>query len=182
MTKLKDIPPDMLKEIERFVKQKKGKVPVSGGGPTPDGGYVKNLVELVKEKFGVELSPAQIYRLQHRKRRKKVELDKDTVEWLEENFGSVNEGIRQVTKMLSFMVGKPPEKYRNAISQLGGRTLDYDEVVFELKQLGYENPDEVIRELFKMGYGRNVNGKLRFFRYKQPPELELLRFFAGLVG
>jgi len=186
MVRLSDIPKEKLKKIERFVRQQKGKVPVTGGGwgIDPETGkkvYVKNLVELVEEKFGVRLSPAQIYALQRGRRKKKVVLEKDVAEWLEEKFGSVSKGIREVARIAEKIMAEPPPKYKHAVSQLGGRTLDYDEAVWELKQLGYENPDEVIRELFRLGFARNVQGKLAFYRYRVPPEFELLRFFAGMV-
>ena len=178
MVRLRDLDPRLLREIRRFVRQKRGKVPVTGGGPTPDGGYVKNMVELVRERFGVELSPAQIYRLQ-RGGRRRVSLDEDVAEWLEDRFGSVSEGLRRVERLLRQMAGEPPAKYRHAVAQLGGRTLDYEEAVHELRELGYENPDEVIRELFRLGFGRNAGGRLQFFRHRRPPELELLAFFGA---
>jgi hypothetical protein len=175
MVKLREIPPEKLKEIRRFVIQKRGKIPVTGGGPTPTGEYVKNMIEIIREKWGVELSPAQIFSMQRRP--KKVSLPGEVVDWLEEEFGDAREGLKRMVKVMEQMAGKPPLQLKKAISSLGGRTLSYEEAVIELKTLGYENPDEILRELGRLGYLTNERGMLRFYRYRRPPEFSIIKFF-----
>jgi hypothetical protein len=178
MVRLRDIPPNVLDEIRRFVRQQKGKVPVTGGGETPSGRYVKNMVELVKEKWGYELSPGQIFALQ-RPKPKKVTLPGDVADWLEEEFGTVGAGVKQIAELAKQMKGKPPVNLRMAVSRLGGQLLDYEEAVRLLKEMGYEKPDETIRELARLGFLSNEKGMLRFHRYKRPSELSLIRFLTG---
>ena len=180
MVRLRDIPPEKLREIERFVRQQRGKVPVTGGGRTPDGRYVKNLVELVEEKFGVKLSPQQIFRLQRGERKIRVPIEKEVAEMLKEEYGSVSEGLKHLSKLARMVLAKPPPEYVNAISQLGGRKLDYEAAVFELRQLGYKDPDRVIRELARLGFLTNEGGKLVFHRRRVPPEYALIMYLAGL--
>jgi hypothetical protein len=178
MVRLRDIPPDVLHEIRKFAIQNKGKIPVTGGGKTPDGRYVKNMVELIREKWGVELSPGQIFALQ-RPKPKKVTLPGDVAGWLEEEFGTVGAGVKQVAELAKQMKGKPPVNLRMAVSRLGGQLLDYEEAVRLLKEMGYEKPDETIRELARLGFLSNEKGMLRFHRYKRPSELSLIRFLTG---
>jgi hypothetical protein len=176
--RLRDIPPNVLTEIRRFVRQYKGKIPVTGGGPTPSGEYVKNMQEIIKEKWGYELSPGQIFALQ-RPRPKKVSIPEDVAEWMEKEFGSVGDGVKRVTEIARIMSGKVPDRFRQAIASLGGRTVTYDEAVMELRMLGYDDPDEVLRELARLGFMANEAGKLRFYRYRRPPEFSILRFFGS---
>jgi hypothetical protein len=49
----------------------------------------------------------------------------------------------------------------------------------ELKMLGYDDPDEVLRELGRLGYLSNEKGMLRFYRYRRPPEFSMLKFFGS---
>ena len=168
MTSLRELSPSERSKLRHFIRKYLRKL------------SAEQIAEKIKEEFGYEFKPSQIYRLA-KPEKKTVKIDRDIADMLEEEFGSVSKGIKEVIKFARKALHKPPPHLRRAISQLGGRTLDYEEAVRELKAWGYENPDKILSELGKLGYLRNEQGKLKFLRYRVPTELDLLQFFAGMV-
>jgi len=165
MTSLRELSPSERSKLRHFIRKYLRKL------------SAEQIAEKVKEEFGYEFKPSQIYRLA-RPEKKTVKIDRDVAEMLEEEFGSVSKGIKQLIGLARRSLPKPPPHLRKAIAQLGGRTLDYEEAIIELRAWGYENPDKVISELAKLGYVRNIQGRLMFTRYRIPPELDLLAFFG----
>ena len=172
MVRLSEIPREKLEEIERFVRENKAKYPVVSEG--------ENLVDMVEREFGVRLSPQQIYRLQRGIHTVRVSVPVDVAEELERRYGSVGAGIKKVLGMAREMMEEPPARLRPAWEALRGRTLSYHDAVKAIADLGYEDPDRVIGELFRLGYGVNERGRLRFLEARRPPELALLSMFGAV--
>ena len=174
MVRLSDIPEDILKQIEQFVKEMKNKVPVTSS-PREDGSKIETLPDLVEKKFGYRLSPQQIYALQKGVRTYRVKLDIETIRELEERFGSVGKGIKE---MLKFYKGqKMPEKLRKPYEALLKKgELTPEEVEEVLLPFVKESREawQIIRELARLGYvTRDRSGKYIVHRFRRDPILEL---------
>ena len=170
--RLSDIPKAKLERIKRYVQEQKGKIPVVSEG--------ESLVKKVKEEFGVELSPQQIYLLQRGYITKRVRIPEDLALELEKKYGSITAGIKKTLALAQQMeMPKIPATLRPVWEALKGKTLSYHDAVIKIADTGYPDPDGAIRELFRLGYGENIRGKLRFLEHRKPPELSLLAFFAS---
>lgn len=167
MTSLRELSSSERSKLRKFIRKYLRKL------------SAEQIAEKIKKEFGYEFKTSQIYRLA-RPERKTVKIERDIADMLEDEFGSVSGGIKEVVKFAKRSLPKPPPHLRRAISQLGGRIMEYDDAVRELNVWGYEDPDKVIGELSKLGYLRNENGKLHILRYRIPTELDLLQFFAGM--
>ncbi len=169
MVRLSDIPKDKLLEIEKFVQEMKGKVPVVSEGEN-------DLVRMVKEKFGVELSPSQIYKLQKGVKTYRVSLPLHVVEKLKREYGSVGEGIKQLVKIFDHMTPNIPENLRKPYELLlSRRTVSVQEVEELLKDFG--NPWDILRELSRLGLVRRVGDKFEIYKYRRDPLLEFFMSF-----
>lgn len=169
MVSLREIPREKLDEIRRFLIQKKDKHVTR-----------EQLAEEVKKRFGIELKPDQVSRLLM-PRSKKVSLPEDVLKMIEEEYGDVREGLKNLMRIARMTLKPPPEYYRKALSQLHGRKLEWWEAVRELKEMGYDDPEKAIDYLVKNGYcWRTEDGKLEFSRHPRPPELMLLGFLGGI--
>jgi len=166
VTKIREIPRDKLKEIRRFIHQHRRKL------------TAEQMAEEIKKRFGVELKPSQVHYLS-RPEPRKVTLPEDVVKFLEEEFGGVGEGIKQVVALAKHMSTQAPEHLRKAVRSLAGELLTYDEACSRLRELGYSDPSAVIRELARLGFVHNERGMLRFYRVRRPPEFALLQFLMG---
>jgi hypothetical protein len=167
--RLSEIPGEVRSEIRRFVRQMKGKLTYA------------QMAEEVKKKWGYELTPSQLARLAEPEKIPR-RLPRDVVEFLESEFGSVEEGIKQVVAVAKLMSKPPPKHLEMAVKRLGNQLLDFEEAVRLLREMGYDDPVAVIRELAREGFCANEGGKLRFYRYRRPPEFALLSFFGFLPG
>jgi hypothetical protein len=163
--RLRDIPAEKLREIRRFVLQSKGKL------------TYQQMAEEIKKRWGYELTPGQLYHLS--KEYKEVKLSKEVVDFLEREFGDVGEGLKQVLALARFMATPPPREYEKAVRSLAGQLLSYEEAVAKLRELGYRDPDKVLRELSREGFLHNERGLLRFYRVRRPPEIAFLQFLEG---
>ena len=173
--RLSEIPEEKLKEIIKFLEENKKNYPVT---TSPNGKVkVKTLPELVKERFGVELSPNQIYTLLRGYKTVRVKIDGEALRQLEEAFGDVSSGIKAV---LSSVKTKVPEELKPAVLKLSeaskSRALTWQEVVDILRSLGYQDPAKVVGELFGYGLGERDGDGYRFYRVALPKGLEILKF------
>jgi len=173
MVRLKDIPKEKLEEIAEFVRKMKGKIPVTSKGG-------KSLVDLVEEKFGYRLSPQQIYALQKGYRTYRIKLDVDTIIKIEEEFGDVSKGIKQLLKFYREQTTLPDhlKKPHKALLEKG-EELTIDDIKEVL--LGKFAKDEremwnLVAELCKLGYIRRIGNKFYIYKFRRDP---LLEFFLG---
>lgn len=169
MVRLSDIPPSILKQIERFVKENKGKIPVVSEG--------ENLVDLVEKKFGYRLSPSQIYDLQRGYKTIRVKLDVDLVREIEKEYGSLGKGLRQLLNI--YKSAQLPDKlkmYHDILKRKEEWTLD--EIMDVLKPLCEDEQEvyKVIGELCKYNVVQRVGDKYKVFKIPVDP---ILRYFLG---
>ena len=175
--RLSDIPEDTLKQIERFVKENKKVYPVTSA-PKEDGTRIKTLVDIVEEKFGYRLSPAQIYALQKGEKTYRVKLDPETIRELEDRFGSVGKGIKQMLKFFGKQQLPPHlrEPYRALLKADKGYGLSPSEIEEILKPLVREEQEvwKIIQELGKLGYvTRNKKDRYDIHKFRRNPLIEL---------
>ena len=178
MTRLSEIPEDMLKEIEKFVKEKKGEVPVTTS-PREDGSRIKTLLDLVEEKFGYRLSPSQIYDLQRGAKTYRVKVDIETVRELEEHFGSVGKGIKQMLKFYGAQRLPPhlKEPHRVLLEKGEVSPAEVEELLLPFVKESRE-AWKIIGELSRLGYvTRNEKGNYVVHKFRRDPVAEL--FFVG---
>ena len=158
-----DIPEEKLEEIRKFIQENYKDHPVT---TSPEGvNKVKTLPELIKEKFGVDLSPSQVYQLRKGYRTVKVKLTTDTIRELEEEYGSVEAGLKALastaerTHVSAYL--KPALKALVDLTNKQG-SVSYAEAVKTIADSGYSDPDDILKQLFQQGFGTNVGGKYRF--------------------
>ena len=178
MVRLSDIPENVLKEIEKFVREKKGEVPVTTS-PREDGSMIKTLPDLVEEKFGYRLSPSQIYDLQRGAKTYRVKVDIETVRELEEHFGSVGKGIKQMLKFYSAQ-RLPPHLRKPHEVLLKKEKISPSEIEELLLPFVKESREvwKIVGELSKLGYiTRDKEGNFVISRFRRDPVAEL--FFVG---
>lgn len=184
MVRLSDIPEKVLAEIEKFVKEQKGKVPVTSQGD------IETLPDLVEKKFGYRLSPSQIYTLQKGEKTYRVKLDIETIKELEERFGSVGAGVKKLLKYYGKQ--KIPDRLREPYRVLlkedkrkrkanEGDGLTPEEIKSLLKPF-VQNEQEawkIITELGRLGYvSRNKEGNYIIHEFRRDPVVELLMGFG----
>jgi len=177
MPRLSDIPPETLKQIEQYVKEMKGKVPVTSA-PKPDGTKIKTLVDLVEEKFGYRLSPSQIYSLQKGERIYRIKLETDVVIELEKKFGSVGKGVKEVLK--AYKAGRVPAHLEQPYRVLLRKKELTSREIEELLEPFVEESDlwnsawDIIRELAKHGVVFKQGDKFVVSTVRRDPLAELL--------
>jgi len=187
LVRLSDIPPGKLREIERFVREMRGKAPVTGGGwDARTGRYVKNLVEMVEERFGVRLSPQQIYALQRGSYRgRRVSIPEDLAAALERRFGDVRVGLKTLLKVTEEMVRPPSPELERVVDALAGQlpraSYTMQELAERIRGLGYPDPYRVVGDLFREGLAQWRGEKVVVRRFRLPPEVRLASFFAEIA-
>ena len=174
MVRLSDIPEDVLKEIEKFVREKKGEVPVTTS-PKEDGSRIKTLPDLVEEKFGYRLSPSQIYDLQRGEKTYRVKVDMETVRELEERFGSVGKGIKQMLKFYGPQQLPPHLKEPHEVLLEKGELSPAEVEELLLPFVGESREAwKIIGELSKLGYvSRDEKGNFIIHKFRRDPVAEL---------
>jgi len=172
MVRLSDIPEETLKEIEKFVRENKMKIPVVSKG--------ENLVDLVEKRFGYRLSPSQIYSLQRGQKTYRVKLDIGTVRELEERFGSVGKGIKEMVKF--YKGQKIPDRLKEPYKALLNKgVLKSDEVEEVLLPFVKDSKEawKIISELSRLGYvTRDKNGNFVIHKFRRDPLIELMMGFG----
>ena len=170
MVRLSDIPEKVLAEIEKFVKEQKGKVPVTSQGD------IETLPDLVEKKFGYRLSPSQIYTLQKGEKTYRVKLDIETIRELEEKFGSVGAGVKKLLKYYGKQ--KLPPKLREPYKVLASKgELTPPEIEELLLPFVKESREvwTIVRDLAKHGYlTRSKDGKYIVHKFRRDPAIELI--------
>ena len=179
MVRLADIPPDVLKKIEQFVKEYKRVYPVTSR-PKEDGTTIKTMVDAVEEEFGYRLSPSQIYALQKGEKTYRVKLDVEAIQQLEKEFGSVSKGVKEVLKF--FKAQKIPnhlKKPYEALLQKGELTpAEVEEVLLPFVKESRE-AWRIVGELSRLGYiTRDRKGKYIVHKFRRDPVLELMMGFG----
>jgi len=161
--RLSDIPEEKLEEIRKFIQENVKNYPVTS---SPGGiQSAKTLTELIKERFGVELSPSQVYELKRGYKTVRVKLTVDTIKQLEEEYGSVEKGLKDLArtaenlKVSAYL--KPALKALVDLTDKQG-SVSYTEAIKTIADLKYSDPDNVLKELFRQGFGTNVGGKYKF--------------------
>jgi len=177
MVRLSDIPPETLEEIRKFARENKKKYPVT----TRYKGEVKTMGEAIEEKFGYRLSPTQVYTLLKGERKYTVKLDVDVIRELEEQFGSVNKGLK---KMLQFYKKHrlPPHLRRYHRALVANSPLTWQEVEEALRPLVEKEEDiwKIVGELTRLGYiSRDKDGKYVVTEFPRDPIAALV---LGLFG
>lgn len=165
--RLSDIPPDVLEQIQKFVREKKKEIPVTSKGG-------KTLVDVVQEKFGYRLSPSQIFALQKGERKYCVTVDVEAIRELEKEFGSVSKGVKEIVKF--FKISQVPEHLRKAHEILAGKELTADEIEELLLPIVGDSREvwPIVRELSSYGFvTRNRDGKYVVHRYRHDPFLSI---------
>jgi len=180
MVRLSDIPPEKLEKIRKFALSKRKEVPVTSK-PRPDGTRIKTLPDLIEEKFGVRLSPQQVYTLLKGHRKYTLTIDVDLIRDLEEQFGSVSRGIKQILKM--YKGHRIPKELRGIHRKLVEKSpLTAQEIEqLLLPELGdVQKVWKVIGQLSRLGYvSRDRDGKYVVTEYPRDPIAALV---LGLFG
>ena len=166
MVSLKLIPEEKLHEIEKFVQEKKKEIVVYSKG----GGY--DLVKAIKEKFDVDLSPQQIYKLQKGIKIYRVNLPSYVAEQLKDRYGSVGSGIKHLAAELAEPKDMPEELKRAWKRLFKVRQFTGKEIEELLKD--FDEPYKVIRELMKIGYIHREGEYYVVTDYKYNPFLAYL--------
>jgi hypothetical protein len=174
MVRLADIPKETLEQIQRFVQENKRKYPVTSS-PKDDGSRIKTLVDIVEEKFGYRLSPSQIYALQKGYKVYRVKLDVDVIRELEERFGSVSKGLRQMLKFYKSQQIPPhlKEPYKVLLQKGELTPAEVEEVLLPFVKESRE-AWKIIAELSRLGYvTRDKNGNYIVHKFRRDPFVEL---------
>jgi hypothetical protein len=162
MVKLKEIPKEVLDQIEAFIKANWGKMPVSSQFAN------KTIQGEIERRWGYRLSPAQIRRLyEGRYKLSNVEIPLEHAMKLEEEFGSVAKGVRVAVARLIDTIPRVPEPYDRAYKVLRGREFTIDELIAELKALGYERPQEVLAVLRREGLLGWEGNKVKIYKERR---------------
>ncbi len=174
--RLSDIPDDKLQQIKEWIEQHKKVYPVTSGDPT------KSMVYKIKEQFGVELSPSQIYTLMKGYRTVKVKLTEDTIKEIERVFGDLNKGLNSVSKIISISLTSPSQDMLEVINQFQeDKQYTYSEIEQTVKKVKGDSAYKYIGEMFKKGYFiRDKDGQYKFRRIPVPQELQLMLYLMGV--
>ena len=174
MVRLKDIPEETLKEIERFIKENSDKYPVWNDTE-------ENLVKLIEKKFGYKLSPSQVYALRKGEKTYRIKLDIEAIRALEEEFGSVSAGIKKLLKYYkTIQLPSHLKKYHKALLSKGNE-LTSEEIVEALKPLCKDENEiwRIVGELRKRGYiDRDRKGKYIIHEVGIDPMLQIALMFG----
>ena len=168
MVSLKLIPKETLEKIEKFVQENKKKIVVysKGGG--------NDLVKEIKKRFGYDLSPQQIYKLQRGIKIYRVNLPSYVAEQLKDKYGSVGNGIKHLADLLAEPQDMPEDLKRAWKILFKVKQFTPKEVPELLKD--FEDPYGILRELAKIGYVHREGEYFIATDYKYNPFFA----FAGL--
>ena len=113
--------------------------------------------------------------------RVKVSIPKDIAGFLEREFGSVGEGLRQVVALAKGMAIPPPKHLEKAVKKLSSRPpMSFEELCKEIEELGYRDCRKTVGELFREGFASRDGEFYRVYRYRIPGEMQLIEFLSGL--
>ena len=174
MVRLADIPAPVLAQIEEFIEKNKGKMQITSKY-TKDG----TLQGEIEKRWGIRLSPAQISRLINKKvRLSNVYIPLEHARELERQFGSVATGVQKAVAKLIAEIPKVPEPYDRAYEFLRGGTYTIDRLIELLKDMGYDNPQEVLKAFSKAGVMMWENGMVKILEKRRLTDLEKLGFLG----
>lgn len=171
--KLSEIPSPVLAQIEEFIEKNWGKMPIASKYTD------KTLQKEIERKFGYKLSPAQISRIKH----KRVKLGNITIPLehareLERQYGSLAAGVKKSIERTIAEIPKVPEPYDRAYEFLRGGTYEFSRLVELIKDMGYENPQEVLRAFSRAGVMMWENGQVKILNKRRLTDIELLGFLG----
>jgi len=173
MVKLSEIPAPILAQIEEFVEKNWGKMQVVSKYTD------KTLQGEIERRWGYRLSPAQIRRLKFKRvRLSNVEIPLEHARELERQFGSVATGVRKAVEKLIAEIPKVPEPYDRAYEYLRGREFTLTELMERIRELGYEDPQEVLRVFSREGVMEWEGGKVKILNKRRLTDLEKLGFLG----
>jgi len=170
--RLSEIPDEKLEAIRRWLETSEAKslfITSSSGGPS--------LQSRIKEKFGVDLSPAQISMLKKGYRKYSVLLPEDAVVAAERNYGSLENAFKQFAAAMK-AEDELPEDMRSVVQILGGKTMSFEEAIRTLLDMGY-NPATMLTKLKRAGYFMRRGDQAIFTKRPVDPMAE---FFASMTG
>lgn len=173
MVRLADIPAPVLAQIEEFIDKNWGKLQVVSKYTD------KTLQGEIERRFGYRLSPAQIRNL-HNKRVKlsNVQIPVEHARELERQFGSVSVGVKKAVAKLIAEIPKVPAPYDRAYEYLRGREFTMPELIERIRELGYEDPQAVLREFSKAGVMMWDKEKVKILNKRRLTDIELLGFMG----
>ncbi len=173
MVRLADIPEPILAQIEEFVEENWGKMSVASKFTD------KTLQAEIERRWGYKLSPAQIRRLKYKTvRLSNVFIPLDHARELERQYGSVATGVKKAVAKLIAEIPKVPEPYNRAYEFLRGGTYTMDELMERIRELGFENPQEVLKVFSKEGVMMWEGKKVKILNKRRLTDLEKLGFLG----
>lgn len=173
MVRLADIPEPILAQIEEFVEKNWGKLPVTSKFTD------KTIQGEIEKRWGYKLSPAQIRRLKFKTvRLSNVYIPLDHARELEKQYGSVATGVKKAVAKLIAELPKIPEPYNRAYEFLRGGTYEFSELLERIRELGFENPQEVLKVFSREGVMMWENGKIKILNKRRLSDLEKLGFLG----
>jgi len=173
MVKLSQIPAPTLAQIEEFIEKNWGKMSVTSQYTD------KTLQKEIERRFGYKLSPNQIRNLYH----KKVKLGNITIPLehareLERQFGSLSVGVKKAVAKMVAEIPKVPAPYDRAYEYLRGREFTMQELMERIRELGYEDPQEVLKVFSKEGVMAWQGNKIKILEKRRLTDLEMLGFIG----
>ncbi|MGC8569496.1 MAG: hypothetical protein ACP5LW_05780 [Nitrososphaeria archaeon] len=174
--RLSDIPDEKLQKIREWIELHKKDYPVTSQDPS------KSMIYKLKELFGVELSPSQVYTLMRGYKTVKIKLPEETIKELERVFGDLSTGVNKVSKIISSNMMAPTPDLLDVINQFEDEKLyTYNEIVERLRKVKGDRAQEYAGIMFKRGYfTRERTGLFRFRRIPVPQELQLMLYLMGV--
>jgi len=174
MVRLADIPEPILNEIIEFVEKNKDKMQITSK-------YSKDgtLQGEIEKRWGIKLSPAQISRLINRRvRLSNVFIPLEHARELERQYGSVATGVKKAVAKLIAEIPKVPEPYDRAYEFLRGGTYEFDRLVELLRDMGYDDPQEVLAGFSREGVMMWEGDKIKILNKRRLTDLEKLGFLG----
>jgi hypothetical protein len=164
--RLSEIPDEKLEAIRRWLGSSEAQyLPImSASGPS--------LQTRVKEKFGADLSPAQISLLKKGYRKYSVQLPEDVVLAAEKNYGSLSDAFKHFTAAVKAEEKIPPD-VKPVVEKLGGKTLTYEEAIRTLQDMGYE-PGSTLTKLKRAGFFFRRGDQMVFTKTPVDPVAQFL--------
>lgn len=173
MVRLSDIPAPVLAKIEEFIDKNWGKMQVTSKYTD------KTIQSEIERRWGYKLSPTQIRNLKFKKvRLSNVSIPIDHARELERQYGSLSVGVNKAVSKLIAEIPRVAEPYNRAYEFLRGRTYTMQELIDLIKDIGYEDPQKVLREFSKEGVMMWEGDKVKILNKKRLTDLELLGFLG----
>lgn len=173
MVRLADIPAPILAQIEDFIEKNWGKLQVMSKYTN------KTLQGEIERRWGYKLSPTQIRNLKFKRvRLSNVQIPLEHARELERQYGSVSVGVQKAVAKVIAEIPKVPEPYSRAYEFLRGGTYAMEELIERLKDMGYDNPQEVLKAFSKSGVMMWENGMVKILNKRRLTDLELLGFLG----